>query len=473
MSISISQDMPKKMYWVEGYFWNDIGEFEAFPEYSLESTRSVVPSVFGIHRNTDHGFVISYDSTVQVTITPFILNAGTGSAIWKTPYSYTRSGSTSTWEMTVATGYEGYFFNGTRIDTINSTIGYYNFNTGTNYQVKNSELASCLGTYGGRVVYGSTQGKVRFSNSNTATTIPDLFDLTIGTGVEKAQEFDVSGNEIVQLLETDSALFILDETGEIYVCQGSFAQSTIQITRVGSLNRLCNPQTLVEFNGTVYATTGTGLKKIQRNVNLTAFEIKNENVEGINYFNNNFYVESRVTYIPKINNFKITKLENNKSLLVSGSSFDYSFIDGEDVGVNEIPFYNKNYIMTGNLISNEIKFYIFDSPNPTYRTGYLVYPITPASEEETYSGKAELFYKKDRIDTVSVFYKIFNDVQLLSTVTNEVSTYTGTGGYSTEWGKGNNLALQDIYTGVFDPSGQLIIKTVSGSKILGINIDYK
>ena len=127
MSISISQDMPKEMYWVESYFTTDVGEFEIFPKYVQGPSYSKSINSVGIEESTDKGFLVRYTGANTV-IEPFTLNPVDGSVIFDTTINEPYTGTQESWQMTIAKWKEGYVFTGAIFASGGATrLHYYNF----------------------------------------------------------------------------------------------------------------------------------------------------------------------------------------------------------------------------------------------------------------------------------------------------------------------------------------------------------
>jgi len=461
----ITHDNPNQMYLVESYFTNDVGEFEIFPKYIEGDTYAKDLDNAGIEEATDKGFLINYTGTF-VEVKPFTFFPSGGSAIFKPTISLGFTGGSSTWNMAIAKWKGGYVFTGGNFaNNAYTRLFHYNFN-GLSFIIEHSEDAWCVGTYNGRICYGTQYGKLVTGNDNPATLIRDVFDTTIGVGVEKAQEFNVTSDKIVQLLETNSALFILTEIGEIHVMQGSFANETIQITKLGKLDLYtANFQTLSEHNGNVYASTRVGLKKLTRNVNLTAFEITNENLDGINYYKDDNFTISSMTFIPKLALFRIHDELAENNILVNANNFKYSSCDGQDiVPSGGIVRYHKEYAFKIGV--NEITFYSLVLPQISIRTGYLVYSTKTAQEKKVYNKSLEIIYKNDKTDTIEVYSKSNKTVKLVFSINTVPASYSGA--YTDIWDKGNNIVFKAVPVGIFATSNQLIVKTIGGTKIMGI-----
>lgn len=457
---------------------NEEGEVQPLKMFGAETATSASISEnfidMSVNPKTNIGVLVTIDGSGNVKYREFLINSnktvslGTSAGIATGVTDFGADHITDTTSFSTSSGAFTYFTFGYKYGTLNNIMRVQSVGTKTALTVGTSSIGA-ITVYKNRLAIGTEDGKIIFSKPNSD-------DFTIGTTIADALQFQVSSNPIIALESGTNFMIALDSAGELYSFYGNLISTddAVGLENVGKISsEQLNTNSLIAFNGEIFAGTDNGLLKI------TNDEVRNFVV--LNYSDEKY--KKHYNYMVKLDSY------NGKYYVPNILSGRYILLNSMAPGTRQnhigppprpwlgmslvgYDYFSKEYFVwkidsndvAPTLLINDFKirwdnynFYVSEISTTEYTTTltpFVVSGIYLSVSEKDYSPLLYLLYREVNTGNIKIDYNGAQQTEI-NTVSNTDTIY-------------DNVKFKRLLVGIFDEAGQYKI-TFYGCRIIDLD----
>lgn len=270
-------------------------------------------------------------------------------------------------------------------------------------------------TYKNRLVVGRQDGTIIFSTPNGDSFV-------IGSTVLDAQQFNISSNPIVDMIEAPNMLVILDNKGIIYIFSGDLLSESLtvgayKVGQLSSTNTSYNSKQLTLLNGNPYIITDNGIVKITNDIytNNIIFSYHNEGFSKVLKLYKSTTGINSVIYKANIFQGRFLLFNSNAYTNENTGLTMYYDIFTQKYGIYSFPTveitsglpndvslcYIADKAITSSL--NVFILYDYNKSKTNTITPYYISKIYPKNVRTGYIPRVNLLYREDTAGTLKVY----------------------------------------------------------------------
>jgi len=268
--------------------------------------------------------------------------------------------------------------------------------------------------YKNRLVVGRQDGSIMFSTPNGDSFV-------VGSTVLDAQQFSISSNPIVDMIEAPNMLVILDNKGIIYIFSGDLLSESLtvgayKVGQLSSTNTSYNSKQLTLINGNPYIITDNGIVKITNDIytNNIIFSYQNEGFSKVLKLYKSITGINSVIYKANVLQGRFLLFNSNAYTNENTGLTMYYDIFTQKYGIYIFPtveiapglthYVSICYIADKAIYSsvNTFRVYDYDKSKTNTITPYYISKIYPKNVRTGYIPRVNLLYREDAAGTLKV-----------------------------------------------------------------------